>query len=238
MQRQKKQLCLLLSALLLSPLVQADTEFAIDIVWDNQYITEGRDNLDKGGIAWAVASVNQDDLVVYAALGRGDQTHYIEWNFGLEYLISLHDDVEASIGYQRLEFYGDERGSDNELFASISYSGVTWLIPSLYYTYATEASGYFVEVQLQSPWDITENLAVTPYVSQGFDFGYATEQYDGANHFQFGIEASYQISEAIVIAAHLSHSIAMGDIKQQAKDEAMTGNLDQTFAGVHLNWRF
>jgi hypothetical protein len=213
-------------------------EFAFDLAWDSQYISEGRDNLDKGGIVWGVASVTDGDLVTFVALGRGDQTHYIEWNFGLEYTIHLTEKFEATLGYQRLEFYGDDRGSDNEVFSSLTYTGVDWLIPAIHYTYATEAGGYFVEVSLHSPWDITDKLSITPYVLQGFDFQYVTEEHDGANHIQFGVEAAYAISDNIALSAHLSVTQALEDIKREASENQIVGNLNETYGGVHLNWVF
>lgn len=221
-----------------SVLAQLSPEFVLDMAWDTEYISEGRDNLDKGGIVWGVASLTQDDLVAFVAMGRGDQTYYIEWNFGVEYTIHLYEQLEATVGYQRLEFYADERASDNELFSSLTYTGVDWLVPAIRYTYATEAAGYFVEVSLHSPWDITEQFNVTPYIIQGFDFQYVTEQYDGANHIQFGVEAGYELSNNVELSAHLSRTKALEDIKRGASVDGVTGSLDQTYAGVHINWAF
>ncbi|MEZ9140084.1 MULTISPECIES: hypothetical protein [unclassified Shewanella] len=215
-----------------------DLEFAFNAGWDSKYVSEGRNNLDSGGIYQAGAAVTSGDLTTYATMVRGDSEHYIEWNFGLEYALHLHEDIETVIGYQRLEFYGDERSSDNEVFAVIAYTGVDWLIPSVAYTYATEAGGYFVEVSLHSPWHLTEQFTVTPYITQGFDFQYATEEHNGANHFQMGVEASYELSSNIAVSAHFSHSIAMDDIKEQAKVEGLSGSLDESYAGIHLTWRF
>ena len=217
---------------------ESQPTIGFDIAWDNHYISEGRDNLDKGGIAWGVASFEKDNLAIFVVAGRADQVHYIEWNAGLEYTLSIHDDLDATFGYQRLEFYGDERASDNEFFSSLTYNGFSWLVPAINYTFATEAGGYFVEVSLHNPWEINEQLTITPYVVQGFDFQYSSEQHDGANHFQFGLEAEYQLSDSMALSAHISHSIAQDDIKQQASDDSVQGNLDQTYAGVHFNITF
>ncbi|MGI2171067.1 hypothetical protein ACROAE_12915 [Shewanella sp. MF05960] len=219
-------------------LADAQPSFGLDVGWENHYITEGRDNLDKGGIAWAVASVEHNDMVVFAVIGRADQVHYTEWNAGLEYSVSLHDDIDATIGYQRLEFYGDDRASDNEFFSSITYSGIDWLVPAVNYTYATEASGYFVTLSVHSPWEINPQLTLTPYVLQGFDFGYSSEDHDGANHVQFGLEAEHQFSDNLAIVAHISHSIALEDIKQQARVDGQQGSLNETYAGISVSLGF
>ncbi|MGE6650349.1 hypothetical protein ACQKE0_13825 [Shewanella colwelliana] len=211
-------------------------EFILDMGWDSEYISEGRNNLDHGGIYWGTAAVQYQDLVIYTTVGRGDSETYTEWNFGLEYGFSIVENLEASIGYQRIEAYGDERGSDNELFASLSYSAVEWLTPSMAYTYSTEAGGYFIEASLHSSWPVTEQLTLTPYVTQAFDFQYATEAHNGPNHFQFGIEAEYQTSSNLVLSGHISHTLAQEDIKQE--QQGSHDSLDQTYAGIHLTWSF
>ncbi len=210
----------------------------IDLGWDSKYISEGRNNLDKGGIYWATAAVQKDNVNVYASVGRGDSQHYTEWNFGIEYAFELSENVSGSLGYQRLEFYGDDRDHDNELFSSLEYTAVEWLIPSVSYTYSTEAAGYFVEVSLHSNWELAEGLNVSPYVTQGFDFQYVTEEHDGPNHFQFGVEAEYLLPNNLVVSGHISHTIAQEDIKLEARNEGITGSLDETFAGLHLSWNF
>ncbi|WP_259397325.1 hypothetical protein [Shewanella sp. SG41-4] len=209
-----------------------------DVAWENNYITEGRDNLDHGGISWAVVNIEQNDLVVYAIVGRADQVNYVEWNLGLEYNLHLANNVDATVGYQRIEFYGDERGSDNEFFGALTVNGLTWFVPAINYTYATEAGGYFIELSLQSPWEINQHFTLTPYIVQGFDFQYSSEEHNGANHFQFGLEAEQKLNDSMALSAHISHSIAQGDIKQQASVDNIQGSLNQTYAGIHFELSF
>lgn len=214
------------------------TQALIDLGWDSKYISEGRNNLDKGGIYWATAAIQKNNFNVYATVGRGDSQHYTEWNFGIEYGFDLTDNLSGSVGYQRLEFYGDERAHDNELFSNLEYTVVDWLVPSISYTYSTEADGSFVEVSLHSNWELSQGFTVSPYVTQGFDFKYATEDHDGANHFQFGVEAEYLLPNNLVLSGHISHTIAQEDIKLEARNNGVTGSLDETFAGIHLSWSF
>ena len=217
---------------------QAETQLVVDLGWDSKYVSEGRNNLDGGGITWGTVAVQHGDLNVYATGGRADIQDYTEWNFGLEYAIPLADTIEVSLGYQRLEFYGDERCSDNELFASLTYQAKTWLIPSLSYTYSTEAGGYFVEASIHSPWQLSQSLTVTPYMTQAFDFQYVTEEHKGVNHFQFGIEAECLISDRLTLSGHFSHTLAQKDIKLEARADGNEASLDQTYAGIHLTWNF
>ncbi|WP_394202707.1 hypothetical protein [Shewanella waksmanii] len=213
---------------------QQDVQILLDLGWDSKYISEGRNNLENGGIYWGMAAIEYDNINLYTKVGRGDTDAYTEWNFGLEYGLAISNNLEATIGYQRVEIYADERESDNELFADITYTKFNWLIPSLAYTYSTEAGGYFIEASLHSNWQLTDTLVITPYVTQAFDFQYATEDHNGPNHFQFGIEAQWQLNDTLAISGHISHTIAQQDIKQ----ELATDNLDETFAGIHFSFNF
>ncbi|QBF82844.1 hypothetical protein EXU30_09170 [Shewanella maritima] len=207
---------------------------SIDLGYESKYISEGRNNLEDGGISWGMFSAQDGKLTTYALVGRAAQQHYIEWQLGFEYAIELGADIEASVGYQRVEVYGDERESDNELFASATYTGSKWIEPSVEYTYSTENAGYFVEVSLQHHWQATEQLTISPYAIQGFDFQYATEHYNGPNHFQFGAELAYAISDSITINGHISRTIAQEDIKREYADDSDI-KLNETFAGFSIN---
>ncbi|MEI6859810.1 MAG: hypothetical protein V5788_08540 [Shewanella sp.] len=215
---------------------QNGTQFIIDLGWNSEYISEGRNNLDSGGITWGTIAAQYGNLNIYVIGGRADDQDYTEWNYGLEYAITLSNTVEMSLGYQRLEFYGDERSSDNELFSTLTYHYQNWLVPSLAYTYSTEADGYFVEVSIHSPWQVNQEFSVTAYITQAFDFKYVTEEHNGVNNFQFGVEAEYLINDRLTLSGHFSHSIAQEDIKLESKALGDESNLDQTYAGIHLTW--
>lgn len=210
----------------------------IDVGWDSKYVSQGRNNLAEGGIYWMNASVQYGNLTTYALVGRGDSQAYTEWNIGLEYALNLSEHLEANLGYQRIEGYSDSRCQDNELFAELAYTAAPWLVPSVSYVYSTEAAGYFVELSLHSYWQLTEQFTLSPYVTQGLDFKYRTEEHNGKNHLQFGLEASYNLAENIVISGHLSHSIAQADIEQEAVANGDFSSQDQTYAGIHFNMSF
>lgn len=213
-----------------------DVQILLDLGWDSKYISEGRNNLENGGIYWGTAAIQYDNINLYATVGRGDTDNYTEWNFGIEYGFDIGDSIEATVGYQRIEVYADEREFDNEIFADLAYTGISWLTPSVAYTYSTEAGGYFVEASLHSSWELTQRLTVTPYVTQAFDFQYATEDHNGPNHFQLGVEAEFALSEQIMLSGHVSHTIAQDDIKREMGQEV--DNLDETYAGIHLSFTF
>ncbi|MGE6315511.1 hypothetical protein ACQKC1_06940 [Shewanella baltica] len=206
----------------------------LDLGWDSQYVSQGRNNLQDGGIYWLNTAVQQGNITAYALVGRGDSQAYTEWNIGLEYGFDVAENLEANVGYQRIEGYSNSRCHDNELFAELAYTAEPWLVPSASYVYSTEAAGYFVEVSLHSYWHVTDQLSLTPYITQGFDFKYRTEEHDGRNNLQFGLEASYQLSSCMSIDGHISHSIAQGDIEQEATANGDMSSQDETYAGIHF----
>lgn len=222
----------------ITPSPQSQTQYLIDLGWDDSYISEGRNNLAKGGMTSSSVAIQHKNLDVYARFGRADNQHYHEWNLGFQYTLAITDNLKTTLGYQRLEIYDDKHSNDNELFGSLSYAGIEWLTPSVNYTYSTEASGYFVEASLHSSWELIDSLILTPYITQAFDFQYATEKHDGRNHFQLGIEAEYMLTQNLILSGHISHTLAQKDIKLEANMDEIKSSLDQTFTGVHCTWIF
>lgn len=229
-----KSMLLLALGLAGLPAMALEPDFVVDIGWDSRYITEGRDNLAGGGIGWGALAASIGDFTGYARVGRADSEHYTEWNFGVEYALHLHDQIEAFVGLQRIESYGDERCNDTEFFAEMALVQWDYLVPSLAYTYSTEAGGYFVELSLHSNWHLGERLTLSPYITQGLDYQYVTEAHNGRNHLQFGVEAEYALADGLAITGHISRTQAGHDITLELGDDG----LDETFAGVHLNWAF
>ncbi|WP_065187396.1 hypothetical protein [Shewanella woodyi] len=213
-------------------------DYVASLEWDSNYISEGRNNLDKGGIFWSSIISHHENLTLYAIAGRADSMQYSEWNLGFEYTVSLKANLEMNLGYQNIQSYGDERFSDNELFSSLTYAGIEWLTPSLNYVYSLEARGYFIEAALHSSWHVSDALTVTPYIAQAFDFKYVTEEHNGKNHFQFGIEAEYQYNQKLVLSGHISHTLAQEDIKLEADLGTLESSLDHSFSGITLTWLF
>lgn len=217
-------------------LQSTQVEYAIELGWESKFVSEGRDNLTSGGVYWSGFAAQYQNLNGYARVGRGDREHFVRWELGLEYTDSVTDTLEATIGYQRLEFYGDERTNDNELFSTLTYNGFGWVTPSINYTYATEAGGYFIELALYGAWQASHTWRLSPYALIGLDYQLATEQHNGLNHIQFGLESEYALSHHLNLTGHISHSIALDDIEKEVGHSSH--ELNETFAGIYLNWTF
>lgn len=212
----------------------AESDTTIYVDGESKYISEGRNNLPSGGIVWSGIDYQNGSLLLFERQGVATNEDYIEFNGGIGYQLQL-DDWQLIGTYTRLEFFGDERCHDNELAASIEYQAIEWLTPTLVYTHATEANGGFLEFTLTGHWPLSDMVELSPYVTQGWDFGFATAAYNGRNNLQFGVISELQLSPQLAMALHLSRSIAQQDIKHEQGDQCQT---QETFGGVMFSYQF
>ncbi|MFT4937994.1 MAG: hypothetical protein ACI88A_001017 [Paraglaciecola sp.] len=148
------------SLALSSNLAMADGEF--DIGYDSKYVSEGRNNLDVGGIIWAsgAASVNENvsDFAAYG-VATDSSVDYDEFNLGLEYSFSSGD-FDYYLGYTRLEFFEDDE-SDNEIGFSLVWNGNKAFTPFADFMHATGAGGNFVQLGLEQEIKLADKLGFT-----------------------------------------------------------------------------
>ncbi|GLP95402.1 hypothetical protein [Paraferrimonas sedimenticola] len=215
-----------------------DWEFDANLGWDNKYVSEGRNNLDKGGIVWGHVGASKNGFNLFADVGRGDQEHYIEYNIGASYAFEV-ESLGVEAGYMRVEEYPDRPASYGEYFLNLDYSRFAWLTPTVNYLYHDKNKGSFLTVGLESAWDLTERLSFTPYAAQSWDYGYALENFSGENNFQFGVNLDYEVNANWSINANLNRSIAGESIKQERIREGKDfAEINQTFGGVYVNYTF
>ncbi|MBY6108355.1 hypothetical protein KUW19_17980 [Ferrimonas balearica] len=221
-------------ALCLPAIGAGAAEYEVDFGYDSKYISQGRDNLDQGGIYWASGAAGFDNgIVLSAAYGYAadSDVDYDELNLGIEYGFELGDFAFYG-SYTRLEFFKDDE-ADNEFGAGVAYGGLSWFEPFIDYVYSTESEGSFVEIGVQRAFALNERLALTPYVIAGLDYGYANPDHDGENHLAVGATLGYQLTEQLGLTLIAEHTEAH---RQMAKDEGI--ETDQTWAGIHLTMAF
>ena len=202
---------------------------------ETQYIAEGRDQLDDGGIIWGEMVMEYASIHLYSRLGQASRQNYREWQLGIAYAVFETETFEGIIGLQFVEIYADERESDAEFISAWAYRGIDWVTASIEHTYSLQSNGHFIELSLHGKSvEFSGKGLVTPYVSQAFDFQFANETYNGANHVQFGFEARYPLNQELSLFGHMSHVIPQGGIKRDVSFEAK----QQTFAGVNISLQF
>lgn len=180
--------------------------------WANNYLSEGRENLPSEGLLTFEALKLWKGLEWGAWLGVGDASSYKELNVWVSYPFQI-EPIEIYIGYCRLAFL-DSDESDNEVVGGLSAPVVEHLSVFTDAAYSTEQSGTFVELGVEYSFELLNgSLELTPYMLEGFDFGYATKPFDGANHFQYGLQAQISLLENGFMVFVLSNSNALRDIK-------------------------
>ncbi|MEX0324705.1 MAG: hypothetical protein AB3N33_01320 [Puniceicoccaceae bacterium] len=192
--------------------VAADVPIGYGLLWESRYVSEGRDNLDQGGLLAGEIDMGWENLVFGAWFAVGDSVAYEELNLYLEYGFELGP-LEAHAGYTRLEFTADNE-SDNEVHFGIAYGDLPHLVIGATYTYSTGANGGFLELFASTDFSLLEGrLVVEPYVLQAIDFGYASAEHDGLNNFQAGLAIHYPIADKSALFCSINHSWAQKDVR-------------------------
>lgn len=202
----------------------------LSALWESKYVSEGRNNLDDGGmVSYEVcAEWSSFNLGVWYALG--DSENYQELNLYAGYTFELGP-FEGCVSYTRLEFPEDD-AHDNELGLGWAWFILDQISIGADYYYSTEADGGFLEWSLRGALDLFEGrLAMEPYILEGFDFGYASDEYDGPNHLQVGLDVSFALTDAIELTGYLAHSWAHEDVKR-------AGLGDLTWGGFGISAQF
>ena len=159
-----------------------------------------------------------------AWFATGDRVSYEELDVSVDYTQDIWIFC-TKLGYNRLEFLSDH-ATDNEFSAQISYDAFSYLVPTVYYVYATENAGGALEASLVSSWSFFENrFSVEPYVLEGFDFGYSTKEFDGENNFQVGVECTLMLSDHFDLVGSLAHSWALKDIEKEGQGDLSWGSV-------------
>jgi len=196
--------------------------------WQNKYITQGRNNLpDADLFSLSYQQAVNDAISVGFWYASSSQQHYNE----LHLILNYHFDSpvgELDLGYERLIF--DQQQYDNELAASWSYPAV--VTPAVEAVYSTEATGHFVLLSLSSEFQFDDlSLSLSPYIAEGFDFGYVSSLKYGSNHVQLGLEASYELRSSWYLKSALEHGIVHSNLKAQ-------GERDETWITLGLQTSF
>lgn len=191
----------------------------IDIQYNSRYISEGRNNLERGGIVWFGGSTDiVEKLSAGFAYGRStsDAQDYDELNVVLTYSEKIGE-FDWYVGLTRLEFFEDNQ-HDTEMSGGVSYSGYQHIYVYADAYYSTQVKGTFMEIGVVSPIKFAHNLELIPYILAGFDFGYASEQYDGYNHLAIGTQVDYIYSEDILLYLKAEVIHAGSDIRRNLGD--------------------
>ncbi|MCR8921852.1 hypothetical protein NO559_03650 [Dasania sp. GY-MA-18] len=191
-----------------------DYHFEGSIAKHSRYVAEGRDNINGKDLYSLEAFAYWQSFAATLWYGHGVDDPYKELKVGLEYGFDWGD-TEFTVAYTRLTFL-DSNENDNEFSLAIVFQDVFSVVPSVDYVYATEASGGFLELSLSSLFEFKEQgVSIEPYITEGFDLGFATKKHDGPNHLQLGVDVSYHLSPSTAIIANINKSWSQKDIHRE-----------------------
>lgn len=127
----------------------SELEVSVEAAWDSRYVSEGRDNLDKKGLAGTTveAAFRGISLGVWYAACPDSDSEYREFNASATYGVEWKS-FEAYLSYTHLRFLADDE-DDNELGAGIAYTALPAnLALGLDGYYSFESEGSFFELLL------------------------------------------------------------------------------------------
>ena len=179
-------------------------EISYNNSFESKYISEGRDNLESGGLS----SFNTDisyhwfNLNIWYGTGADKDYRELQYSAGLSFDLS---DIGINFGLTDLSFLHDD-SKDQEFYTELSYNKLKWLKPTLVNVYSFEAEGSFVELLLELNIPLqNEQLSLIPFLLGALDFGYV-EDTNGPNNFQMGVELSFQLIDNVSINSYVASS--------------------------------
>lgn len=205
---------------------EAAAPAAMDVTarWHDRYVSEGRDNLETGGLVSAEGLLEWGEWRGGGWFGAGLAEDYQELNLFVERGVALGP-VRLWGRYARLDFPADQR-NDNELAAGATLSVTEYLAAGVDYTYSTEAEGGFATVAMETGGTLIEDrLELTAVLLQGFDYGYASESFDGANHREASLEAALHLTGRWRLVGSVAHSWALADVERSGGGDLTWGSV-------------
>ncbi|WP_158971228.1 hypothetical protein [Paraglaciecola sp. L3A3] len=201
----------------------------LDFGFDSKYISEGRHNLQKGGIGWLQLSHQLSQSISVIGL-YGEASDYNELNLSVLYSNS-YAEMNYYFSLTHLEFMRDNL-NDTELGFGASYAVTEPITIALDSVYSREAEGGFIEFSVSYLAQINTYISLAPYAKAGLDYGYASDIKEGYNHTAVGIVTAFLASRDVSFNLTFEHNISAEHVKQE------TEKRHQTWLGLHLVYLF
>jgi hypothetical protein len=215
---------------LISPVKAAD----FNVQYDSRYVTEGRNNLQRGGIVWLsldneiIEHVSVNLVYGYAT---SSNVNYDELNLIFEYANTVGK-VDWYVNYTSLHFFKDEL-TDNEIGFGISYPLFESFERFTDILYSVEAAGFFAETGIRFNHTMNTQWLFSAYLLAGFDFGYISPTHDGHNHSAIGAEINFALNDQMTLSAIFETTRGGSDI---SREQGIKSN--HNWVGVGLSTTF
>ena len=190
--------------------------FTLNFALNSRYVSEGRDNLEDGGIASIAVDMDKpshlpfmDTWYFSSWFAESMATPYTELNLSLGSSFSVGE-VDGAIGYTWLDLRGPD-ASDHEFDLQLGFGLFDQFDLSSGFVYSTEARGTFIELVASSDI-VRERFVLTPYVLLGFNRGYIPEEPETFNNLQFGLSATTSLSQEMEASFYFAATTGLENI--------------------------
>lgn len=189
---------------------QQKWDLEANFAWDSIYVSEGRDNLEEGGLvsAWAVGAYESWEFGIFA--GEGDSVSFGERNYWVARSWRA-EEIEFAFAATYLDFTVDD-AQDVELSLELgkSLSSESHLSCSL--TYSKESDGLFFELSLSREYTRKDGSLLRPFAILSANSGYLSDEPKGLNDMRIGVAYDFRLTEhaRLELTANASLGLAEG----------------------------
>jgi hypothetical protein len=198
--------------------------------WQSRYVTEGRDNLDSNPLVSAGVDLTHQEVTfgVWQAWANGSD--YRENNLFVEYA-PFFEHWTPYLNVTYLQFH-PQGADDVETGAGFSVPLQPWLSLSLDGTWSKQADGAFYALTLHSQRELFTDWTGKLYITQTYDDGYASENYNGPNHREVGAQLLWELRPALELHAGWQHSRAGEDVRRDGGDDLSWGQVGLAWSAI------
>lgn len=191
--------------------------------WQSRYVTEGRDNLDSNPLVSAGADLTHQELTAGVWQAWANGSDYRENNLFVEYT-PFFEHFRPYLNVTYLQFH--PHGTDDvETGAGFSAPLQPWLSLSMDGTWSKQASGAFYALTLHTQRELLPDWTGKLHLTQTYDDGYASEDYNGPNHREVGANLLWNVLPALELHAGWQHSWAGEDVRRDGGDDLSWGQI-------------
>ncbi len=174
---------------------------------DSKYISQGRDNLSKGGLYSTYLEAETGNWYAGAWAATGSEADYDERNLWLSRSITFGQ-FELLPSFTYLTFSEDD-SDDHEYSLELIANSNEQSAVSLLYTYSKFSAGGFWELKLQQEFNYYQVLSLTPKFVLAQNDGYIRNEHKGLNNAILGIDFHYSLGVNLALTGYYSHSWAL-----------------------------
>lgn len=201
-----------------SPQISAASEFSVAM--DSKYVSEGRDNLRKGGAAWFGATHNFGNALTGSVLygvATDSDVDYDELNLTLQKGWKIGE-LNGYAYFNRLEYF-EGNAHDNEFGLGLNHSILDGINTNAEFVYNTATDGRFLSLNVSKAVYQNGQHTLTPHAQIGFDDGYASNNHTGYNHTAVGLTYKYQLNTNLAVSLFAEHNLVGSQIKSEGRDD-------------------